>query len=340
MQAIGGQLEVLRSRQPLSEVIDDAATDDKLRARLQMVEEARRFAVDDLLLPQNDSYSSYADLQRDYVVWNVFAAPEFSLQPRQWCYPIAGCVIYRGYFAEEKANRYAEKLDAKGFDVIVGGVAAYSTLGRFDDPILNTMLRWSDTGLVETLFHELAHQKLYVKDDSAFNESFATAVAEVGIERWLRARGMPLEVDRLERSRQLQVDVRRVALDTVESLNVLYDSDLPDAQMRLQKRQLLDALSATTQATIDASGLQVGNWLAAPLNNAQLVSVGAYEGHLGAFHVLMRDCDDGLECFYSAAGELAELDYDGRQRRLEELAATVGASAGPSSQAAADPVSR
>jgi predicted aminopeptidase len=185
MQAIRGQIEVMHARQPIPEVIADEESPDELRKRLATVQEARDFAVEELLLADNKSYRSYADLGRDYVVWNVFAAPEFSLEPKTWCYPVAGCVAYRGYFAEEAARKKAQTLSDDGFDVAVGGVSAYSTLGRFSDPVLNTMMRWPDTQLIATIFHELAHQKLYVKGDTEFNESFATAVADIGIKRWL-----------------------------------------------------------------------------------------------------------------------------------------------------------
>ena len=319
VQAIGGQMEVLRKRRPLAEVIDDAQTDESLRQRLTMVQEARRFAVEQLLLPENDSYLSYSDLGRDFVVWNVFAAPEFSLEPLQWCFPVAGCVAYRGYFSEDKANRQAGKLRTKGLDVYVGGVAAYSTLGRFDDPVLNTMMRWSDIILVETLFHELAHQKLYVSGDTAFNESFATAVAETGIERWVEARNEQQEFQKTERSGVLQEQVRQLVSGAWQMLQDMYSSEQPDDEMRVKKKVVLDALSQDVQLAIDASGVDVRNWLAPPLNNARLVSLGLYEGNLSSFRTLMKDCDGDFECFYAQASALAELEFDQRQARLQEL---------------------
>ena len=189
VQATRGQIEVLSKRQPIDEVLASPETAEELGRRLRLVQEARQFSIDELYLPDNKSYRSYSDLERDFVVWNVFAAPEFSLEAREWCYPIVGCVSYRGYFSEEAANGEAAKLRRKGFDSAVGGVPAYSTLGNFNDPVLNTMMRWDDVKLVSTLFHELAHQVLYIKDDTAFNESFATAVEEIGIERWLAKNG-------------------------------------------------------------------------------------------------------------------------------------------------------
>lgn len=318
-QAISGQVNILRKRRPATELIEDPATDENLRRRLSMVLDARQFAVDDLLLPENDSYRSYADLGRDYVVWNVFAAPEFSLNPITWCYPVAGCVAYRGFFSEDKAQRLAEKLKQDGLDVIVGGVAAYSTLGRFDDPVLNTMMRWSDLYLVETLFHELAHQKLYIKGDSAFNEAFSTAVAEFGIERWLERSGEPAQLQRHRASNDLQLAVRSEVTTVWNLLDALYGSGIADNEMRLRKNELLLQLSDVTQALIDDSGLNVENWLAAPLNNAKLVSIGVYDGNVPAFRMILRDCEGNLQCFYARATEFSDMNAPDRNDALKKL---------------------
>ena len=190
MQAAGGQMELVSKREPIHSVLSNPATTEKLRGRLEYVTAARDFASRELGLPDNASYRSYADLQRPYVVWNVFAADEFSVEPKRWCFPIAGCVVYRGYFKESAAQAYALKMRMRGNDAMVGGVAAYSTLGHFKDPVLNTMMGWSDAQLAGTLFHELAHQVVYIPGDSEFNEAFATAVEEVGLER-------PLVIDDL-----------------------------------------------------------------------------------------------------------------------------------------------
>ncbi len=189
LQAAAGQWQVMQKREPITDVIGSEDTPEELKNRLRLVQAARQFSVDELLLPDNDSYRSYADIERDFVVWNVFAAPEFSLQAKRWCFPVAGCVSYRGYFSRDAAQKAARRLQEDGFDVFVGGVSAYSTLGNFSDPVLSSMMRWDDIRLVGVLFHELAHQVLYVKGDTGFNESFATAVEEQGIERWLRSRG-------------------------------------------------------------------------------------------------------------------------------------------------------
>jgi len=188
-QAASGQWEVLRKRESIEKIIDDPETPPALVERLRLLDEARDFSIEVLGLPDNKSYRTYTDLERDYVVWNVFAAPEFSLLPKTWCYPVAGCVSYRGYFSKDDAMKEAERLKQEGFDVAMAGVAAYSTLGKFNDPVLSTMMRWDDIDLIAVLIHELAHQLVYVKDDSAFNESFATAVEEIGVRLWLESRG-------------------------------------------------------------------------------------------------------------------------------------------------------
>jgi predicted aminopeptidase len=308
LQAIRGHSDLMSRRRPVDELIEDDQSPEALRRKLQLVSDAREFASEELLLPDNDSYRTYADLERDYVVWNVFAAPEFSLQAKTWCYPVAGCVAYRGYFSEDAARKLGARLTEEGYDVAVGGVAAYSTLGRFDDPVLSTMLRWSDVDLVATIFHELAHQRLYIKDDSAFNESFATAVADIGLERWLKRSG---ELDRLLVYRQhqaLRVDVQELVRRARADLESLYAASLDEESIRARKREILDTLSADAQALIDADGRGVRNWLSPPLNNARLVSMNLYEGQVDAFKAIYEECGRSLACFYARAEQLGELD--------------------------------
>jgi predicted aminopeptidase len=319
VQAARGQFDLMKRRRPVEEVIADASSPEQLRERLVMVREARQFAVDELLLPDNDSYRSYADLERDYVVWNVIAAPEFSLDPTLWCYPVAGCVAYRGYFAEASARELADDLASQGFDVLVGGVSAYSTLGRFADPVLNTMMRWDDTDLVATLFHELAHQKLYVKDDAGFNESFATTVADAGLQRWLSRQGESEELVERDRRRADYEAVLQLAMAARQKLETLYASGLDREAMRAEKRVIFEALAGDA-GKYEGKANAAGNWLGGKLNNAHLVSIGLYEGQVAAFQAILNDCADNLSCFYARAGKLAEMKSDQRGAELDRLA--------------------
>lgn len=320
VQAIRGHSDLMSRRRPLAEVIGDTASPQELRERLALVAAARDFAVTELLLPDNDSYRTYADLDRSFVVWNVFAAPEFSLQAKTWCYPVAGCVAYRGYFDEAAARKLQKKLASQGFDVAVGGVAAYSTLGRFADPVLNTMMRWSDVDLVATLFHELAHQKLYIKGDSAFNESFASAVAEIGISRWLGARDESDQLAAHEQMKRLRKAMMELVEPTRASLAALYEEDMDASLMREKKAAILAALSANAEALIAEQNAPVNNWLAAPLNNARLVSMNLYEGQVDAFRHIANACAQDLACFYARAEALADLDHHERSAKMTEFA--------------------
>jgi len=306
MQAARGQLDVMSKREPIDDVVAMDATPDDLAKRLELVVEARQFAVDELLLPDNDSYRSYADLGRDYVVWNVFAAPEFSLEARTWCFPVAGCVAYRGYFSQESAERKAERLRKDGYDVVVSGIPAYSTLGKFDDPVLNTMMHWTDTVLVGTIFHELAHQVLYVKDDSEFNESFASAVEEFGLERWLTSRDEQHEFDAYLERRRLMQEFNVVVAAARADLETLYSSSLAAHEMRLGKERRLEQLRADLDAKLEQSGYEAPRWLDSELNNARLASMGLYQNRVPEFRALYEKCDHDLQCFYGRAKELAK----------------------------------
>jgi len=316
LQAASGQWEVLRKRVPLEDVINDPNTNPALVSRLTLLDEARDFSVEQLGLPDNDSYRSYSDLERDFVVWNVFAAPEFSLQPRQWCYPIAGCVSYRGYFAKEAAIKQSRKLAADGFDVAIGGVAAYSTLGKFDDPILSTMMNWDDLDLVALLFHELAHQVVYSKDDSGFNESFATAVEEIGVERWLRARGKFAQMKSYRAGRERRQAIARLVEAARTDLEIVFGSDVPEREKRIGKDKRLQRLGAEVAALRQANGEDVGGWFGGDLNNAKLISTTLYEGQLPMFRALFRRCEEQLDCFYARALALSKMGADARQAAL------------------------
>ena len=316
MQAASGQLEVMRKREPVNDVIANPDTSPELASRLRLVNEARDFSIKELGLPDNQSYRTYAELERDYVVWNVFAAAEFSLTPKQWCFPVAGCVSYRGYFSKQKAIKKSRSLADDGFDVAVGGVAAYSTLGNFSDPILSTMMQWDDVQLIAVLFHELAHQVVYVKDDSAFNESFATAVEEFGVKRWLQSKGQEaLFADYVAR-REYQQRIADIVSATRLDLEAIYSSDMTDGVKREQKAQRLSALVEDVNREAERSGSKTSGWIKSGLNNAHLISTTLYEGWLPSFRALFRQCEYQINCFYAEARALAKLDFIEREAAL------------------------
>lgn len=316
MQAASGQWQVMRKRQPIAEVIKDSETSPELAARLHLLNEARDFSVEKLGLPDNKSYRTYADLERDYVVWNVFAAPEFSLTPKQWCFPVAGCVSYRGYFSKDDALRASKRLSDDGFDVAVGGVVAYSTLGKFNDPILSTMMRWDDIDLIAVLFHELAHQVVYVKDDSAFNESFATAVEEIGVQLWLETRGEKEKMADYIAGRELQQSLLGLVAVARSVLEKVYASDIDVEYKRVLKRERLKTLAEDVAAEIQRNGGEGSGWLTGTLNNARLISTTLYEGRLPSFRALYLRCEKNLQCFYAAAKKMGALDFAEREAAL------------------------
>jgi predicted aminopeptidase len=314
LQSAQGHLALMSKREPIAGVIDKPSTPPALRAQLIAVTAIRDFASRALGLPDNGSYRKYADIGRPYVVWNVVAAPEFSVDPKQWCFPIVGCVAYRGYFVEKRARRFAAGLHAKGFDVVVGGVAAYSTLGHFDDPILSSMVSWNDVELASIIFHELTHQMLYVPNDASFNEALATTVEEEGVRRWLQQQGRDKDLaDHLVRqSRYLEV----IALmsKTRNRLRVLYASSLPPPLMRERKRQTFEELREAYAALKAQWGghAPFDAWFAEDLNNAHLASIATYFTCVPGLQRELQAAGGDLPAFYRRARELAKLDQ--RQR--------------------------
>ena len=305
LQAARGQLELTRKREPIAEILEDDTTSPELAERLRLVQEARQFSIDVLGLPDNESYRTYADIERDFVVWSVVAAPEFSLQARTWCFPVAGCVSYRGYFSEKAARREAERLADDGYDVFVGGVAAYSTLGKLRDPVLSSMMNWDDVQLVAVLFHELAHQVLYVKGDSGFNESFATAVEEFGVYRWLESRGQTAEIERYESRRALRQALMAATAAARADLEDLYAGALPDDAKRREKQARLELLADEMATVVERAGHGAGSWQNGELNNARLATMTLYEGQLPVFRALFEQCEQRIACFYEEARALA-----------------------------------
>jgi len=328
-QATNGHLKLMGQRRPVAEVIDDPDTPIEIREKLESATLAIAFARQDLLLPDNDSYASYADTGRPYVVWNVFAAPEFSLAPRTWCFPVAGCIAYRGYFDADGANDFAAGLSARGDDVYVGGVTAYSTLGRFADPLLNTMMDLPDYRLAGLIFHELAHQRVYARDDSGFNESFASFVEQEGIRRWLVSRGDEAALGTyrlwLERAADIQVLLNQAR----KRLVALYARDTADSEKRAGKAEIFTGLN---QAYANLRQTWSGppyfdHWFHEQLNNAHLAAMATYDAYLPAFAVLLNQHGGDLDAFYERAAELAALSADDRTQTMQALlseSATAG----------------
>src|SRR5256884_2205088 len=321
-QGIRGQLDLLERARPIPAVL--ASTEDPaLKRKLERVLAIREYASRELALPDNPSYRSYTDLGRRFVLWNVFAAPELSLEPRQWCFPVAGCVNYRGYFDEAAARAEASQLGASGDDVYVGGVPAYSTLGYFNDPMLSTVLRYPDTEVARLIFHELAHQVAYAKDDTVFNESFGVAVEEEGIGRWLAAQDDAALTAQFNTSQRYRDGFRTLVSRTRSDLVTLYASPASVEEKRAGKA----AAFASMRAAYDAVKKEWGGfaaydgWFAQGPNNANLAAVGLYTQKVPEFHALLAGDSGDLRRFYAHVKALAALPKGERDSALAAAAA-------------------
>lgn len=304
-QAVGGQLEILGKSRPNKRVIADPATSPALRRRLETVEEIRRFAGNRLSLPGNASYGKYADLGREHVVWVLYAAPEFSLKPKTWHYPVLGDLDYRGYFRERDTEALANQLRAGGYDVSIGKVDAYSTLGWFHDPVLNTFVNYPDIDLAETIFHELTHRKLFVQGETVFNECLANTVAEEGVKRWLIDQGRRAELRKYQvclvrrRAYYREVDHTRRQLET------LYASRQSAPAMRRQKAAILAKLRAQLLDLYRRwGGHNPDAWRKQEINNGYIISLKIYAAQMPAFQKLLKDCHGNLDLFFERAAQL------------------------------------
>lgn len=317
LQAAGGQAKVVARSEPIGQVVADPGTPAATRARLELALQARAFAVDELGLPDGRSFRSYADLGRPYAVWNVVATAEFSVEPRRWCFPVAGCVAYRGYFDESRARDFAQRSARRGDDVTVGGVATYSTLGRLPDPLFNTMLGWPEQRLVGTIFHELAHERLYVPGDSEFSEAFASVVEQEGLRWWLLARGDAVGLERLSESAAREaafVALLRLARARLEQL---YASGADAGTLRLEKQREFGRLKFEYSQLRARWGGYAGydGWFARTLNNAHLAAVATYHDCVPG---LRRELEaaGSLPAFYARTAELAELPLEQRRAAI------------------------
>jgi predicted aminopeptidase len=329
-QAVGGQIDLMRRRIPIETAIEDPANDQATRSRLETVLELREFASNVLELPDNGSYSTFVNLGRDYVVWNVIAAEKLSVDPIQWCFPVAGCVSYRGYFDREDAERFEQQMSAEGYDTYSGGSGAYSTLGYFADPVLNTMIAGSDFDLARILFHELAHQRIYIKGDSELSEAFASAVEENGVERWLISRGDEVGLlqyrERRARARQFEV----LVASQRTRLQALYASGESEAYLLQAK---VDAYAAMERDYLELKRLWGGRgdydgWFVGSMNNARLAAVSTYRQWLPGLSWRIEQI--GLSAFFDEVEALEETSEDARRGTLE--AWNAASTAGPLAQ--------
>lgn len=321
-QAAHGQWSLLAEARPIDDWLADPLVDRQLKTKLGTAREIRSFAARELALPDNDSYKNYADLKRPYVLWNVVATQALSLEPLQWCFPVAGCVSYRGYYSKHEAQAFADQLRAAGMDVQMAGVPAYSTLGWFNDPLMSTFIKYPDGELARLIFHELAHQVAYAPGDTQFNESFATAVEEAGVERWMKAHG-----DRQSRQLYREYEGRKqdflvLLLQSRQALAETYAAQVSDAEKRQRKAVIFQTLKDQYQQLKVRWGGYAGydRWFAEPLSNAHLASVATYHDLVPGFRALLAR-EKSFDKFYAAVKALATLDMAPRRRQLAALVA-------------------
>jgi len=322
-QSLDGHLQIMTARQSVAGLIDDPSTPGDLRARMQSASAIRQFAIDELALPDNSSYRSYVDIHRDAVTWAVFAAPEFSLTPRTWCFPVFGCVPYRGYFSKEAAVETATELQRQGLDVHVSGITAYSTLGWTSDPLLSTMFTGDEAYLASVVFHELAHQRLYVNGDSAFNEAFAVAVEVSGVRKWLRAAGNSAGLKRYEADRKRRAEFLGLLAQTRTELAQIYGGNGAATQKREAKAQAIEKLRQRYRSLRDhrwRGNRGYDAWMNAPINNAKLAATAVYGQDVPAFLRLFDLCGGDYPRFYAAVKAIGELDKVGRADALKAAA--------------------
>jgi predicted aminopeptidase len=320
-QMINGHLTLMSEAKPVARLLADPETPEKLKHELEWAQKIRRFAIDELKLPDNGSYRKYVQLDRPYVLWNVVATPELSLVPKTTCSPVAGCVAYRAYYHKEAAEKYANRLKRKGFDTYVGGVTAYSTIGWFRDPLVSSMMRGSVPDLAGLIFHELGHQEMYTKDDTAYVESFATVVETEGVRRWLRKQNDKSFANYRVRQKRYDEFVELI-LKYRKRLQIVYASPMPDSAKREQKKKLFAELLKDYEKLKRTWGGHPGfdNWMLSDLNNAKLASIGNYHQWVPSLDKLLAECGGDLPCFYKHANEIAKLKPKDRSRELKRLA--------------------
>lgn len=317
-QAAGGQAQILWRAKPIPQVIAAPATSVKLKQRLELVQTLRAFAGSDLHLPANASFTKYSDLGRKYAVYVVYAAPEFSIGSKGWWYPIVGTLSYRGFFDEASAKHEADKLKAEGYDVLMSGVEAYSTLGWFSDPVLNTFINRTEGNFAELIFHELTHARVFLPGDTDFNEALATAVGQEGVRRWFTSQKQPAKLKAYEQQLDKDNEIVHLLLQTRDELKTLYDTDLPAAEMRKAKLAKLATLKARYEVVKQRwhGDSRYDLFFSKPVNNARLGTIAAYHDLVPAFTQKIHDHHGDLEAFFH---EMDGLRHLSSQQRLDAL---------------------
>ncbi|MCB1756351.1 MAG: aminopeptidase [Gammaproteobacteria bacterium] len=320
-QAVSGHLKLMNARQDVATLLESPDLDATLREKLELSKEIRAFASAELGLPDNGSYKSFVKTGRDFVTWNVIAAGEFSVDAKTWCFPVAGCVSYKGYFDKEAAEKQAAELTADGYDTVVTGATAYSTLGWFDDPLLDTMLTGHELRLAGLIFHELAHQKLYLKGDSDFNEAYATFVEQQGVRTWLTASDRQYQLQAYGEFLQRREQFAELLLNAREKLQALYDSEISDDEKRQGKQAVFAEMRADYQIMKDQWQGYAGydRWFEQEINNARLVAAATYRRLVPAFAALFNEQGGEFPAFYRRAAELSTMNKTERETVLAGL---------------------
>lgn len=320
LHTAGGHMEVMAERKSIPDLLTDQNTPEELREKLKEIAWIRHFASNRLALPENGSYQSYVELDRPYVVWNVVATPELSLEPLVWCFPFAGCISYRGYFELKKAQEFAKILQEEGHDITVSGVPAYSTLNWFDDPALSTFSKWPTSAIARLIFHELAHQKLYVPDDSAFNESFATTVERAGVELWLDRFGSPKDKEKYAHKLKYENQFLELTADTRQELKKVYDSGMSDQEKRQRKEDVFSDLRQRYSTLRESWNGYTGydRWFET-LNNAKFASLNTYHRWVPAFKLVLKQEKNNFPSFYQRCEAISRVPQQKRSELLDRL---------------------
>jgi predicted aminopeptidase len=318
-QAVSGHMRLMNQREDIHVILDSESTDPELAKELELTIQIREFAVTQLGLPDNGSYSQFVRTGQEAVTWNVVAAPEFSLAPKKWCFLGSGCVPYRGYFKQNDAAEFAGSMASRGYDTTVSPAIAYSTLGWFDDPLLDTMFQYSDEQLAAFIFHELAHQKLYVKGDTAFNEAYASFVEQAGVTRWLEHRGRAGQIPARQKFADAAVQLSALLQSSRKQLNKIYGSGKTEAVMRIEKAEAFTRLTLDYQAMVESQWegrSYYENLFSSELNNASLALINTYQGGRCAFKSLYQQAERNMARFHELSAAKAELTGDAREAWL------------------------